>query len=164
MQYINRDQTRIELYQFECFGLKILITRGLATIICDFKSENSILTNLSPVDWSILWIQVITSHYTLFHGSFKCSAILKIFGQRYELSYVWKEMQQWLKSIQQEDIKLKPICSPIFLIYHSTIQECDSSHHKQTMLCARFSNNLLSDGNRLASNWKPSYKTEYHKS
>ena len=62
--------------------------------------------------------------------------------QKSERSYVWKEMQQWLKSIQPEDTKLKPIGSPIFLIYHSKIQEYDSSHHKQTMLCPRFSNNI----------------------
>ena len=66
MQYINRDQTRIEWCQFECFGLKILITRGLVVIIGDFKSENSILTNLAPINWSIFWIKIITSHYTFF--------------------------------------------------------------------------------------------------
>ena len=65
---------------------------------------------------------------------------MKSFVQKSERSYVWKEMQQWLKSIQLEDIKLKPIGSPIFLIYHSKIQEYDSSHHKQTMLLTRFSN------------------------
>lgn len=64
MQCINRDQTRIEWCQFECFGLKILITRGLVVIIGDFKSENSILTNLAPINWSIFWIKIITSHYT----------------------------------------------------------------------------------------------------
>ena len=66
MQCINRDQTRIEWCQFECFGLKILITRGLVVIIGDFKSENSILTNLAPINWSIFWIKIITSHYTFF--------------------------------------------------------------------------------------------------
>ena len=64
MQYINRDQTRIEWCQFECFGLKILITRGLLQIIGDLKSENSILTNLATINWSISRIKIITSHYT----------------------------------------------------------------------------------------------------
>ena len=126
MQCINRDQTRIEWCQFECFGLKILITRGLVVIIGDFKSENSILTNLAPINWSIFWIKIITSHYTFFvvHQKLRNNKLEDgfvmnwhtIFGilyaayTVYERSCVWIEMQQWSKSTQQEDIKMIPIC------------------------------------------------------